>query len=194
MLLQRFGCPEFRRVVRCREGDPPVSGKTTVQIIPSEIPFERQKRAPKRGQEPFSQRLDALGNMPSVNTDGTAVSRTHDDGNEITQIGSTSVTYTYSNLSNDGTQSYFYDVNNHLTTVKNAAGTSTIATYTYDALGRRITESPNGGTTTDVYYSANWQALEDDQSGHAKSQYVWSPVYIDAMVLRDRDADSDGSH
>jgi RHS repeat-associated protein len=46
-----------------------------------------------------------------------------------------------------------------------------------------------GVTTTDLYYSTNWQVLEERQGGAAKAQYVWSPGYVDALVLRDRDAD-----
>ena len=67
-------------------------------------------------------------------------------------------------------------------------------TYTYDGLGRRITESQTISgvtTTTDLYYSNQWQVLEEDTvtSGSTTSeplQYVWSPVYVNAMVLRDQ--------
>src|SRR5439155_7389212 len=55
----------------------------------------------------------------------------------------------------------------------------------------RVIENP--GTATDLYYSSGWQVLEERISGNAKKQYVWSPVYIDALILRDRDADGNGS-
>src|SRR5262249_20211304 len=45
------------------------------------------------------------------------------------------------------------------------------------------------GTTRDFYYSNQWQVLEERVGGQAQDQYVWSPVYVDALVLRDRDAD-----
>jgi RHS repeat-associated protein len=51
----------------------------------------------------------------------------------------------------------------------------------------------NPGTSRDLYYSAGWQVLEERVGGQAQVQYVWSPVYVDALVLRDRDADSNGS-
>jgi RHS repeat-associated protein len=35
--------------------------------------------------------------------------------------------------------------------------------------------------------------LEERVGGQARVQYVWSPVYVDAMVLRDRDSDGDGT-
>ncbi len=54
---------------------------------------------------------------------------------------------------------------------------------------RRIKQ---GGTA--LYYSADWQVLEErDGGGIARVSMVWSPVYIDAMIARDRDADTNGS-
>src|SRR5260370_40951264 len=57
---------------------------------------------------------------------------------------------------------------------------------------RRILQ--NHGTATDVYYSAEWQVLEEQVGGVSKIQYVWSPVYVDALVLRDRDADGNSGN
>ena len=44
----------------------------------------------------------------------------------------------------------------------------------------------NSGTATDLYYSSNWQVLEERQNGTPTTQYVWSPVYVNAMVERDQ--------
>src|SRR5207247_9031172 len=66
-------------------------------------------------------------------------------------------------------------------------GRATLSTYTYDALGRRVVE--NSGTAHDLYYSNQSQVLEEDIAGVAKDQYVWSSVYVNALVERDRDAD-----
>jgi hypothetical protein len=74
---------------------------------------------------------------------------------------------------------------------------STSTTYDYDALGRRIHEAFDNGITgpfdniadTDYYYNDNWQVFEDRLEGVAKAQYIWSQRYVDALVLRDRDAD-----
>ena len=35
--------------------------------------------------------------------------------------------------------------------------------------------------------------LEEQVSGDATARYVWSPVYVDAMVMRDRDTDANGT-
>jgi RHS repeat-associated protein len=59
-------------------------------------------------------------------------------------------------------------------------------------LGRRIQETVNS-VTTDLYYSTNWQVLEEREGTLVRSRHVWSPVYIDAMVLRDRDGNGDGT-
>lgn len=76
-----------------------------------------------------------------------------------------------------------YDAWNRLTAYKN--GSTVLASYSHDALKRRITE----GSSKVLYYSAEWQVLEERESGVVKVQHVWSPVYIDAMVARDRNAD-----
>jgi len=138
--------------------------------------------------------LDALGNFASVTTDSTTVSRTHNEQNQVTGVGSATPTFDGNgNLTTDENGNQFkYDAWNRLVQVKDASN-NVLASYQYDALGRRIVESV-GSTTTDLYYSDKWQVLEERVGGHAKAQYVWSPVYVDALILRDRDADNDSSH
>ena len=60
--------------------------------------------------------------------------------------------------------------------------TTVLAAYSYDALGRRIKET-HGSTTTDLYYSNQWQVLEQVQGSTVTADNVWSPVYVDALVL-----------
>jgi YD repeat-containing protein len=86
---------------------------------------------------------------------------------------------------------FVYDAWNRLVEVKDAAG-ATLKSYAYDGLDRRVQEIANG-VTTDLYYSAAWQVLEERVGGQTTVQYVWSPVYVDALVLRDRDSDADGT-
>jgi RHS repeat-associated protein len=130
--------------------------------------------------------LDALGNWASVTTDGTPQNRTHNQENEITSI-TNQPTPTYDadgNTTQDETgQTYAYDAWNRLVQVKSAGG-AVIASYAYDALGRRIAE--NEGTAKDLYYSSDWQVLEEQVGGLTQAQYVWSPVYVDALVERDQ--------
>jgi RHS repeat-associated protein len=67
--------------------------------------------------------------------------------------------------------------------VQYKSGNGVLTAYTYDALGRRVTENP--GTLRSLYYSFAWQDMEEDVSGNMQDQYVWSPVYVDALIARD---------
>jgi len=90
------------------------------------------------------------------------------------------------------------------------AGTDTLmAKYEYDGRNRRVKAhidaqapaEPNGvDHYRHFYYNASWQILETRKSTSEETgpetldvemQYVWSARYIDAPVLRDRDADDD---
>jgi RHS repeat-associated protein len=71
-------------------------------------------------------------------------------------------------------------------------GTTVLASYGYDALGRRVTEGTAAAPRA-LYYSAGWQVIEERGSGLAVAQSVFSPVYADALVLRDRDTNGDGT-
>jgi RHS repeat-associated protein len=138
--------------------------------------------------------LDAEGNFSSTQTDGGAsVSNTFNKQNEETAAGTSSLTFDANgNLTTDDQgHALAYDAWNRLVTVK--SGSTTLTSYQYDALGRRIVENP--GTVHDLYYSAAWQVLEERWGGvsTATIQYVWSPVYIDALVLRDRSTANNGT-
>ncbi|MFO0847175.1 MAG: RHS repeat-associated core domain-containing protein [Gemmataceae bacterium] len=133
---------------------------------------------------------DAQGNWDSITTNGTAQTRSHNKQNEVTAVSSaTSPTFDANgNLTTgEAGKQYGYDAWNRLVAVKTSGGT-TLVTYAYDGLFRRVSDTASS-VTTDLYYSAAWQVLEERQSGAAKTQYVWSPVYVDALVERDRDAD-----
>ncbi|MFI5381955.1 MAG: delta-60 repeat domain-containing protein, partial [Tepidisphaerales bacterium] len=135
--------------------------------------------------------MDSLGNV--LSDTGVTATRGYNARNQMTYNGANNVYYDDNgNTIDDGAGNlYVYDAWNHLVTVKDSSGSHpTRSTYTTDALGRRITETPSGQSTTTHIYSAQWQVLEDDASGVAKAQYVWSPFYVDDMVLRDRDADT----
>jgi RHS repeat-associated protein len=139
---------------------------------------------------------DALGNFTSITTNGSTQTRTANQQNEITAVsGLTTPTYDNNgNLTKDEQgQTYAYDAWNRLVQVKNS-GNTVIAQYVYDALGRRIKET-HGSTVNDLYYSADWQVIEERTGGvsTATIQYVWSPVYVDALVLRDRSTQNNGT-
>ena len=72
------------------------------------------------------------------------------------------------------------------------SGDTTVATYSYDGTGRRITET-HGSTTTALYFSTAGQVLEEQVGGVTQARNVWSPVYVNAMVLRDQSSEGDGT-
>jgi RHS repeat-associated protein len=129
---------------------------------------------------------DALGNFTSVTSDGNVQTRTSNMQNELTGMGSSTLTYdSNGNQTTDENGNQFvYDAWNRLVTVKNSLGV-TQETLGYDAIGHRITETT--GTTKDLYYSNGWQVLEERVGTLVQAQYVWSLAHADSLVLRDRD-------
>ncbi len=124
-----------------------------------------------------------MGNFTSVTLNGTQTNRTNNQENEVTAVGACSLTYDKNGntLTDAQGNSYKYNAWNQLVSVSNNG--STIATYSVDGLGRRVTE--NEGTLVDLYFSKDWQVVEEDVSGSMQDQYVWSPVYVNAMIERD---------
>ena len=132
--------------------------------------------------------LDALGNWASVTTDGTTQSRDHNAQNQITDINGNPLAYDNNgNLTADDVgQGYTYDAWNRVVAVYDSSGTG-LSSYAYDALGRRVIEK--SGMAVDLYFSRDWQVLEERVGAAVQARYVWSPVYVDALVLRDRDSE-----
>ena len=90
--------------------------------------------------------------------------------------------------------------------MKVSDGATTVAEYRYDGLGRRIRKYvPDGAnwTVTEYYYSVARQVVEVRRDGGKtrsgtplseptlattlREQYIWSPRYVNAPILRDRD-------
>ncbi len=137
--------------------------------------------------------LDALGNFTSVTTNGTTVDNTANQQNEYTALGSATPTYDANgNMTTDETgQQYVYDAWNRLVAVENSSS-DVEAGYSYDGLGRRVTET-HGDTTTTLYFSSAGQVLEEQVGGVTQARNVWSPVYVNALVLRDQSSEGDGT-
>lgn len=145
--------------------------------------------------------FDALGNWSTFTTDATVQPRTHNAQNELTQVGTQKLSYSATgNLTADAEgRSLAFDAWNRLVRVSDASG-RVVARYEYDGLNRRVVEQVGPVAATapirDIFYSAQWQVLEErvrtatgDIGRTAEARYVWSPVYVDALVMRDRDAD-----
>jgi RHS repeat-associated protein len=132
--------------------------------------------------------LDALGNWSSVTTNGTATARTFNAQDETASVsGGTAPAYNNNgDTTADSGLTFVYNAWDQPVAAKN--GSTTVASYSYDALGRRVTET-YGATVNHLYYSADWQVVEERQNGTAAanvtSQYVWGAGYVDQLVLRD---------
>ncbi|MCX6996373.1 MAG: hypothetical protein NTV49_04650 [Kiritimatiellaeota bacterium] len=93
---------------------------------------------------------------------------------------------------------FVYDAWNRLVQVNsdsNGVPGAVIATYRFDAANQRIakllgTNPTSPDTSYDYYYNNSWQLLETRKNSNLYEQYVWSVRYLDAPVLRDRDADA----
>jgi RHS repeat-associated protein len=142
---------------------------------------------------------DPLGNHTSDSTTTssgtTTVTSEFNFDNQITSIsGGTNPAYdSDGNMTTDqnGLQ-YAYNAWGQLVTVKNSSGT-TLESYTYDGLGNRMTNTV-GSTTTNLFNSASGQVLEEqaNATGDYTQRYVWSPNYINEMILRDTDTSGTG--
>jgi YD repeat-containing protein len=147
--------------------------------------------------------LDPLGNWGSNFSDVTSsVTSTQNRGNntqnQITSLTGTGqfaswVAPSYDNNGNTVTDQFgrtlVYDAWNRLVQYK--SGSTVLASYAYDALGRRVVENP--GTARDLYYSATWQVVEERVGTNVQIQNVWSPVYVDSLIERDRDPNQSGT-
>jgi len=123
---------------------------------------------------------DAAGNFTSA----AGTSETNNLQNEATAFGSATLAYDANgNLTTDQAgNTLVYDAWNRLVAYKN--GSTTLETLAYDGLDRLIVQNP--GTATDLYYSNQWQVLEERVGSTVMAHYVWSPLYVDGLVLRDR--------
>jgi YD repeat-containing protein len=143
--------------------------------------------------------LDALGNWDSVTDETGTQTRTHDGQNRITGVTGLGATHTptYSangEMTRDETgQTLKYDAWGRLVKVVHTDLPDDFVSYGYDALSCRIIER-TFGRDNHLYQSQQWQVIEvRDRWGDTTAQHGWSPVYVDAMVLRDRDTIGDGS-
>ena len=137
---------------------------------------------------------DAVGNWDSITTNSTTQTRSANKQNEITAVsGATTPTYDNNgNLTTDENNYRFvYDAWNKVVQVKNSSNV-VIVTYGRDALHRHVTDTV-GSTVTDRFFSTDWQLLETKVGSNTVTRNVWSPVYVDGLVLRDRDTDANGT-
>ena len=150
--------------------------------------------------------LDGLGNFSAFNDDGTTQTRATNAANEITSTSGIA-TPTYDRAGNmtvipsptdanpSHTESAKFDAWNHLVEVSD--GGVLVAKFSYDGTGRRIEQLTNfvdGVPQTATHYFQSGQQVIETREGsptsspeslNPKYQNVWSPRYVDALILRD---------
>jgi len=130
---------------------------------------------------------DKLGNRLTLSEprDDATTTYTYDNvTNELATINSVSVTYDAAGnqTADHRGYTYAYDYENRL--IEITEGETTIAEFTYDALGRRIVKVDSiASETTRYHYNADWQVLcEKDDTGDTQRWFVYGN-YIDEVLL-----------
>lgn len=131
--------------------------------------------------------LDAVGNHSTVTEDGQTTTYTANSRNAYSAVsGNSSYTPQYDlngNLTQDDHHTYTYDFDNHLISVDNG----NTATYTYDALGRRIQKMvvEPVETTIHYYYSGDQIIEERDANDIVTATYLYG-IGIDDILQMHR--------
>ena len=164
--------------------------------------------------------LDALGNWSEFDDDGTAQTRDTNAANEITsttgiatpaydRAGNMTTIPSPTDADPSHTLAGKYDAWNHLVEVSD--GGILVAKFAYDGTGRRILKmfdsqspgTPDGLDTYEHIFLSGQQVIEtregtgttpaEAETLQPKYQNVWSPRYVDSLILRDENTDTDGT-
>ncbi|REK23911.1 MAG: hypothetical protein DWQ42_14160 [Planctomycetota bacterium] len=142
--------------------------------------------------------LDGLGNWETFDDDGTSVTRTVNEANEIatSSAGINPVYDAAGNMIEGPTpgnetvrQHYEYDAWNRLTGAYDDDGAGDLdpnspnATFEYDGRNYRIRKTA-GGVVEAFFYNESQQLLETQVSGSMTEEFVWDLRYIDAPIFR----------
>jgi RHS repeat-associated protein len=131
--------------------------------------------------------LSLVGDWNQFNNNGNVENRTHNAVHEITTIDATPLVHDLKgNLTtNKNGQVYAWDIENRLQFATVPAGCPEGVTgthsYTYDALGRRVSKTVGGNTT--VFISDGMQEIAEYVNGTFSQSYVYGS-YIDEPLLK----------
>ncbi len=154
--------------------------------------------------------MDPLGNWDETDVDSVTEARTHNAVNELTartvgQDPQVSLTYDDAgNLTQDGSaegdHQYVWDYRNRLIEVKEkqSGNWNIVGEYKYDAGTRRVlkvvtNKGALNGTTRFLWGGdSDWQCVEERSGGgDLVARYTYSPGYIDAVAVQERDLNAD---
>jgi RHS repeat-associated protein len=149
---------------------------------------------------------DSTGNWETYQqqSNGTTVldqSRVHNLDNQMVQIDGNASGISYDLAGNatllppqeggdwDASYQLIWDAWNRLLVVKSADGSTTIASYSYDGLSRRLLTTI-GDLTRQYLYNNEWKPLLEWDPASApeltRKRYLWGAMHRDELVLRDR--------
>jgi RHS repeat-associated protein len=114
--------------------------------------------------------------MTKTPSGGNALTTTYhyDEANQIIDVNGVNFSYDVNgNVTSDGKQTYTYDVEDRLTSVKDS-NNNTIASFTYDSDGFRKTMTTASGTITYHYDENNNVAYETDSSNAVIASYTFN--------------------
>jgi len=130
---------------------------------------------------------DLAGNKTTktVTQGGTPITTnyTYDAANQLTAVDGQAYTYDDNgNLISDGEKTYVYNEVNQLVEVKDASGT--IAAFTYDFSGKRISKTTSSGTVN-YHYAGDKVIYETDASGNIIAEYTWDQHGRPVSMIKD---------
>ncbi|MEW4286212.1 DNRLRE domain-containing protein [Priestia koreensis] len=118
---------------------------------------------------------DSVGNRISksvIKSGSTTTSYDYNDANQLVSVDGTTYTYDANgNLQSDGSNTYVYNTFNQLEEVKDSQG-QTIATYTYDEDGKRVSSTTSSGTVK-YFYDGDKVLYETDGSNNVLREYTY---------------------
>ncbi len=107
------------------------------------------------GYDDAGRRVSTGGSLARTALPGDMASATVDAANRLTEVGAQTFSYDANgNLTGDGARTYVWNARNQLAQIKNAAG-AVLASFGYDALGRRHSKTVNGVASGYLYDGAN---------------------------------------
>jgi RHS repeat-associated protein len=136
---------------------------------------------------------------------GRSSSRLRSTWIEHTAVGGTTHVWDANgSLVDNGTHLFLYDYKNHIVQVKLKSSGSVIASYRYDALGRRVEKNCAGTTTRFILTMRRTRAPGElsqvvsvfDDAGNWRQNFVWNDEVDGIQMLEQRDLldyDTDGN-
>ncbi|KIH77722.1 PEP-CTERM protein-sorting domain-containing protein/RHS repeat-associated core domain-containing protein [Geoalkalibacter ferrihydriticus] len=135
--------------------------------------------------------LDLLGNWNSKTTDGLTQNRSHNQVNELIAIDGLALAYDANgNLIEDERHTYVYDDENRLLRVTRNSDGQIVASYQYDALGRRVAKQTDLSGVMDetLYFHDDARVIEEqDDLAQTLAEYIYGNYVDEVLVMRRAD-------